>query len=74
MVKPSVREPFGLVHSLVQSHNGRNVAGPKVVKVVLRGMQGVAVLNPASIVGASKSQKFPYGGGGGGGGEGVITY
>ena len=59
MIKPSIGEPFSLVHSLVQSHNGRNVMALKVVEVVLGGMQGVAVLNPASVVGASKSQKFP---------------
>ena len=64
MVKPSVGKPLGLVHPLVQSHDGGNVVALEIGEVVLRGMQGVAVLDPASVVGASKSQKFPWGGGG----------
>ena len=63
MIKPSIGEALCLIHSLVQSHDGRNVVALEIGEVVLWGMQGVAVLDPAAVVGASKSQKLPCRGG-----------
>ncbi len=55
VVEAGVCESLGIIHPLVEPDYGGDAMATEVVEVMVGGMQGVAVLNPAPIVGASKS-------------------
>ena len=59
MVKSCICESFRIVHSLVQPYDGGDIVGHEVREVVFGGVERVAVLNPALVVRASKSQELP---------------
>ena len=62
VVEPSVRELLGLVHALVEANDGGDAVGTEVVEVVVRGVQGVTVLNTTLVVGPGKSKELVWGG------------
>lgn len=59
VVEASIRELLGFVHTLVETNNGGDSVGAEVVEVVVGGVQGVAILDPALVVGASKGEELP---------------
>ena len=62
VLKSCICESCCVIHPLVQSHDGGDIVGTKVRKVMLRGVQWVAVLDAALVVRASKCQEFSWNG------------
>ena len=54
VLKASVGELAGVVHALVEPHNGGDVVRPEVGEIVLRGVQWVTVLDTALVVRTGK--------------------
>ena len=58
MFKSSISESLRLIHPLIQSNYSCHVVGPKVGKIVLGSMEGVAILDSTLSMRASESQKL----------------
>ncbi len=58
MVKPDISESPTIVHPLVEPHDRANTVLSEVGEVVLGCVQGVAILNHALVVGASKCKEL----------------
>ncbi len=58
VVKPDIGEPPSIVHPLVEPHDCAHTVLSEVGEVVLGSVKGVAILNHALVVGASKCKEF----------------
>ena len=54
MFKTGICETASFIQSLVESYDSSHSVGPEVVEVVFRGMQRVAIFDPALVVGPCK--------------------
>ena len=60
VLKAGVYELLGIVHPLVEPDNGGDAVAAEIAEVMVRGVQWVAVLYPAAVVGTSKCQKLAW--------------
>jgi len=60
VLEAGVCELLGVVQPLVKPDDGGYAVAAKVAEVMIRGMQWVAVLYPAAVVGTSKCQELAW--------------